>query len=108
AYADRVQDRWRDGEALDVHREMTGLTLAIVGKALFDTDVEGAEASTVREALSAAMDMFDRFTVPFAGLLARLPLPSNRRFADARGSLDDIIDGLIRERRRTGDRGDLL
>src|SRR5947208_1898391 len=35
-YTARVRDRWRDGDALDVHQEMTELTLAIVGKALFD------------------------------------------------------------------------
>jgi cytochrome P450 len=107
-YAERAQDRWRDGEALDVHQAMTALTLAIVGKALFDADVEEDDAAAVREALSAAMDMFDRFTLPFAGLLDRLPLPGNRRFAEARASLDDIVYGLIRERRLTGDRGDLL
>jgi cytochrome P450 len=74
-YTARARDRWRDGEALDVHQEMTNLTLAIVGKALFDTDMEDGDAAAVREALSAAMDMFNRFTMPFAGLLERLPLP---------------------------------
>src|SRR5216683_3119209 len=43
-YAARVRDRWRDGGALDVHNEMTELTLAIVGKALFDTDLEEGDA----------------------------------------------------------------
>ena len=40
-YAERAGERWKGGETIDVHREMVGLTLAIVGKTLFDADVEG-------------------------------------------------------------------
>ncbi len=108
-YAERHQrERWKDGQTLDVSQEMMHLTLAIVGKTLFDTDTE-REAEEVREALSATMVSFTRFLMPFAELLDHLPLPSTRRFEQARARLDAIIYRIIDERRKSGaDRGDLL
>src|ERR1051325_3325654 len=35
-YAERAGSRWRDGETLDVSAQMMRLTLAVVGKTLFD------------------------------------------------------------------------
>ena len=78
-YALRHQrERWQDGQTLDVSQEMMHLTLAIVGKTLFDTDTE-SEAEEVREAVSAALVSFTRLMMPFAELLDRLPLPSTRQ-----------------------------
>src|SRR5205085_7639304 len=107
-YGARHRERWQDGQTLDVAQEMMGLTLAIVGKTLFDADVEG-EAKEIGRALSDIMHMFDRLTTPFPWLLELLPLPSNFRFARARARLDETIYRIINERRATGeDRGDLL
>ena len=107
--AHRMQhERWRAGQTLDIAREMMHLTLAIVGKTLFDTETE-AEAEQVRQALSESMQRFNRFMLPFAEFLDRLPLPGNRRYRQARDVLDSIIYRIINERRRNGqDTGDLL
>ena len=107
-YAARASERWRDGQELDLHEELMALTLAIVGKTLFGTDVEEADAQRVAGSLRTMFDMYDRFFMPFAEHLERLPLPANRRFWQAKASLDEVIFGLIRDRRADGDRGDLL
>jgi len=44
--ADRTSDSWNEAEPFDVHHAMMGLTLDIVAKTLFDTDVTG-EADVV-------------------------------------------------------------
>jgi len=108
-YADRQQqERWRDGQTLDIAKEMMHLTLAIVGRTLFDTETE-EEAEQVREALSESMKGFTRAMLPFAEFLDRLPLRRNRHYSRARSVLDSIIYRIIDERRRSGeDRGDLL
>jgi len=108
-YADRLQrDRWVQGRTLDIAEEMMRLTLAIVGKTLFDTETEG-ESERVRQAVSASMQSFGRYMMPFSQYLDRLPLPANRRFREARQRLDTVIYGIINERRKTQtDRGDLL
>ena len=61
-----------------VAQEMLTLTLAIVGKTLFDADVAG-ESQEIGAALGDILQLFGRITAPFAQLLDRLPLPSNRR-----------------------------
>ena len=107
-YADRIGTSWTDGSDIDVAREMMRLTLAIVGKTLFDTDVE-AHAPEVGAALTAVMESFWTMMLPFSDLLERLPVPRLRRARAARAELDAIIYGMIAERRRSpGDRGDLL
>ena len=108
AYADRVRRGWTPGTTLDIAREMSRLTLLIVGKTLFDADVE-SQARDVGEAMSGLMDSFWTLMLPFGATLQRLPIPQMRRGRKARERLDAIIYGIIRERRANlGDRGDLL
>lgn len=106
--ASRTSSRWQDGTTLDVDAEMMRLTLAIVGKTLFDADVD-AQTRQVGEAMSAVMRSFWLRMLPFADAIERLPIPSLRRAREARATLDRIVYGLIAERRQApGDRGDLL
>jgi cytochrome P450 len=108
AYATRRAAMWRDGERLDVAREMAAYTLAVVGKTLFDADIEG-EAHEIGEALGAAIEAFNLSVLPFGELLERLPIPVTLRFRRGRERLDATIYRLIAERRASGeDRGDLL
>jgi cytochrome P450 len=107
-YAERARGRWTDGETLDVAQEMSRLTLSVVGKTLFDTDVE-SQARDVGDALTGVMESFWTLMLPFSKTIERLPLPHMRRTRQARARLDAIIYGLIRDRRAAGgDRGDLL
>ena len=107
-YASQTREHWRDGETVDISKEMMRLTLGIVGKTLFDADVV-SDAQDVGEAMTVVMDLFNTITIPFFELLQKLPLPQLRRFDSAKARLDAIIYRLIEERRRSGkDRGDLL
>ena len=105
----RTRERWRDGETLDISHEMMRLTLAIVGKTLFDADVED-EAQEIGQALTDVINLFDvLLLLPFSEYLDKLPLPQTRRFQRARDRLDATIFRMIEERRRSrSDRGDLL
>ena len=106
-YAAQMRAGWREGK-MDISEEMMRLTLAVVGKTLFDADVE-SDAAEIGEAMSVIMDLFTAMLFPFSELLEKLPLPQNRRFQRARDGLDAIIYRLIAERRQSGhDRGDLL
>jgi cytochrome P450 len=106
--AERVSARWQDGAEVEMAGEMTELTLAIVGRTLFDADVE-RDARDVGESLTVAMEAFDRFLAPGAAILERLPLPSTRAFRAAPPRLDSIIGRMIDERLADpGRHGDLL
>jgi cytochrome P450 len=107
-YAARMRALWKDGESLEMWREMTHLTLAIAGKTLFDADVE-SEADEIGDALTTLMSLFSSTSLPFVHLIEKLPLPGVKRFHNARERLDATIYRMIDERRRNGgDRGDLL
>ena len=108
SYGDRVRSGWTDGATYDLSREMSRLTLLVVGKTLFDTDVE-SQARDVGEAMTGLRDSFWSLMLPFGEYLQYLPIPHMRRGRRARQRLDEIIYRMIRERRASlGDRGDLL
>ena len=107
-YADRIQHTWTDGAHIDASEEMMRLTLGIVGRTLFDADVE-SQARDVGEALTDVLASFWTTMLPFPDLREKLPIPVLKRGKAARDRLDAIIYGLIAERRTSpGDRGDLL
>ena len=109
ALGERAADRWRSGQTLDVHQEMARLTLAIVGRTLFDTDVEADESREISAALTEVLAQFNRVFSPFLPITQRLPLPSTRRFQHARQVFDHTIYAMIADRRARGTTGgDLL
>ena len=105
-HEERVTGRWRDGEVLDVHAEMTRLTMSIIAKCLFDKDVESS-ADAISEDLTTTIEYFDRLSSPLAGVLERLP--TSRKYHAATKRVDDLVYGLIKERRASPrDTGDLM
>ena len=108
-YADRLGSTWRDNQTVDMAQEMMRLTLAIVGKTLFDADVE-SEAGEIREALTEIMHLFAfGLTLPFGDTIEKILIFPRIRFQRARARLDAIVYRIINERRAGGiDRGDLL
>ncbi len=107
-YAVKMREEWQDGEVRDIDREMMRLTLQIVGKTLFNADVNNA-ADDVGQAMTNVIEMFNFLLLPFSELLQKLPLPQSRRFRRSKATLDKVIYGIIDERRASGeDKGDLL
>lgn len=107
-HAVRTSNAWQHGMTVDIHHEMTRLTLGIVAKTLFDADV-GKEADEIGEAMTVMLEMFNLLMYPFAELLEKLPLPMVKRYERMRLRLDSTIYKIIEERRRNGvDRHDLL
>jgi cytochrome P450 len=108
-YAEKMAGEWQNGDVRDIDKEMMRLTLNIVGKTLFDADVED-EADEVGAAMTSLIALFDYLLLPFSEILEKLPLPQVRRFYQVKEKLDTVIYGFINERRASGlvDRGDLL
>jgi cytochrome P450 len=105
----RMIDQWRDGEARDVDRDMMQLTLEIVTKALFGTDLS-ADPAEVGRAVTDSREqlMYVLSTLEFL-LPPAVPTPANLRLRRAVRRLDDIVYRIIRDHRRRGeDTGDLL
>ncbi|MDQ2834808.1 MAG: cytochrome P450 [Acidobacteriota bacterium] len=105
-----VSQKWRSGEVMDLHEEMLELALRIVGKCLFDLDVQSRdEVKKISAAVDAFMGFLPLALLPFSKQIQRLPLPAMKRIRKGQIELDGMIYGMIEERRRSpGDRGDLL
>lgn len=107
-YAQDRVDSWTDGETVDLHDEMTALTLRIVARTLFGADV----TARIEEVARIGTWIQDFYYLRFASLRflipTWLPTPGNRRLASATRRLDEVVYGMIRERRPGEDRGDLL
>jgi cytochrome P450 len=106
--AARMLDTWNADESRNVHADMMRVTLEIVGQCLFGAEVAGV-AERVGKAMQVVLDRF--VTDASQALLLPFDIPdflaSGRR--NAVNTLNDIINGIIRQRRATDERrGDLL
>ncbi|MFL5775943.1 MAG: cytochrome P450 [Chloroflexota bacterium] len=107
-YAEDAVDSWTDGQVVDLHDEMTALTLRIVARTLFDADVTSRIADVAR----LGTEVQDFYYLRFASLRflvpTWLPTPGNRRLEATVRRLDELVYRIIRERAPGEDRGDLL
>ena len=107
-YARQTLESWRDGEIRDLHQDMQLLSLRIVGKTLFNSELE-SDNRRIGHAIEAFMAFLPLAFLPASELLYKLPLPMMNRIRQSRHDLDTLIYRLIAERRADGqDRGDLL
>jgi hypothetical protein len=102
--------RWRDGDVLDMRREMARLTLDIVGSTLLGIDLQ-ADADSVRDALESALEAF---------AASAHAMPLGRRGETAvraavgggalRAQVDAVVDKIVEGRRDnpSQDRGDVV
>ncbi len=96
--AQEMCGEWREGEALDVHEAMMRVTLRVVSETLLGTDVTN-EAATVGTALDVVIADINRRVNQLFDVMPPIPTRRNRRFMNAMGALDDIVLGIIGERR---------
>jgi cytochrome P450 len=107
-YTAEMTSRWKSGTVMDLHPEMLLLALRIVGKTLFDTNVEG-EVKQIAQAVDSFMGFLPLAFLPFPEVVLQLPFPLMTRIRKGQAYLDSLIYGMIAERRKDPrDRGDLL
>lgn len=103
-YSTKMLNGWQDGQRKDISHEMSSLTMAIVGKTLFNTDVS-ADVGRVGEAMVEVQGVAG----PVSLLPPWIPTPKELRRRKAKRILDDIMYSMIQEWRVKGeDHGDLL
>jgi len=90
----RAARSWRSGETIDVNRAMIDLTMHVVSRTLFTHDVTGSTDDIAR-----AMTLLQSSLLSLE-LPAWLPNPYRTRMRRAIGSLDAVVNGMVRDRRR--------
>jgi cytochrome P450 len=101
----RTLDGWADGRTVAIHEEMMALTLRIVADALFGVDID-----RYVDDIEAAMNGFLPATASLSNMVVPegVPLPSRRRMARARETLDDVVDEIIAGKRRDPGEDDVI
>jgi len=106
----KLADAARAGTAMDVGPIFSHLTLDIIARAMFSTDVEGAAAQVSRHIATLNEYALRLLRQPWLSLLPRrFPTPFNHRQYHALRSLNEIVFGIIKSRRdQPGRHDDLL
>jgi cytochrome P450 len=107
AFADRLGGRWRDGQTVDAHGQMTRLTLEIVAKTLFDAEVE-SDVDAIGKAMTASVELFSLLLMPMGQYVARLPLPRTIRFKRTWPALERTVARFIAEKEQAPTAGNDL
>ncbi len=107
ATLEHTDRRWTEGRRVDLVSELSTLTLTIVGRALFGSDLS-EDAGSVGSALTEIMAGSRRRVLPGGQLLDRLPLPATARVTAAIADLDAVVQRLVEAHRARGDTGDVL
>lgn len=116
AYADRIVEiaaaqssHWQPGQQIDIASASMALSLEIVARTLFDTEVT-AEIRAINDEVNSIMEIYNLLiALPRLESYLHLPLPVVLRFRRSKAKLDAIVNRLIVEHREAGvDKGDLL
>ena len=98
---------WVDGQHLDLAADMSALTLSIVGRSLFGSDLSN-DARQVGTAVTTLFTGLQSNLLVGQDIMLRLPLKRNRRIQESIAGLDEVVTRVIQAHRELGDQGDLL
>jgi len=99
-------DSWAPGSRRDIHDDMMSLTLDIVVRSLFGSDVSIHDRAAVLAAARALQEFFGRYRRSYVPMPAVVPTPANLILRRNARRLDATIYAMIQARRRSGARGD--
>jgi cytochrome P450 len=97
-FTKEMTNSWVDGGRTDTHQQMVALTLRITSRCLLGTDVQ-PDIQTFVDSMKTFNDYLPYALLPFAPLLERLPIGPMPGMKRALNALDNLIYGIIQERR---------
>jgi cytochrome P450 len=122
AYADKIvaiaanmRDRWQPDATIDIAAASMNLSLEIVARTLFDTEVT-ADVRSINDEVNTIMSVYNLIVaLPRLESYLHWPIPGVSKFRHSRDRLNRIVERIIRQRREEmaadptrADRGDLL
>jgi cytochrome P450 len=99
---------WRDGAEVNLHREMSRLTMEVVADVLFGAGVGREEGETVRSSMEVINEFFSTSPEAIFKVPPWVPTPRNQRMRRAVARIDELIFRIIVARRASEPKDDLL
>ena len=109
ACADTQQKQWQPNQQIDIAASSMQLSLEIVARTLFNTEVT-ADIRSINDEVNTIMGLYN-FIVAFPRIedFLHLPIPGLMQFRKSKARLDAVVNRLINEHRNAAvDKGDLL
>jgi cytochrome P450 len=103
AHSDAMLDGWAAGDVVDVEREMTDVTLAVIADLMLGTDLSDERVRTIRDALEPLGARFEPDPLRFAAP-AWVPMPGDGEYTAAVETMERVIEDIVADRR--GSEGD--
>lgn len=97
-----------DGETVNLHQEMSRITMEVAAEVLFGTSVSPEDVATVRESMETINEFFANSPEAVFRLKPWVPTPRNLRMNAAVKEIDQLIYRIIARRRAGEQRDDLL
>ncbi len=106
--ADQGLRGWKDGEVINLHQEMSRVTMEVVSDVLFGASIDRGDVESVREAMEVINEFFANSPEAVLKLPEWVPTPRNRAMTQAVAQIDSLIYRIIARRRAGEQQGDLL
>ncbi|WP_336002443.1 cytochrome P450 [Halorientalis halophila] len=97
-HAESMVDGWTAGDEIDAEMSMTEVTLRVILDVMMGVRPSDQRIEHVREQLEPLGERFEPDPIRFA-LPDWVPMPGDAEFAAAVAELEEIIDGIVRQRR---------
>ncbi|VFJ14899.1 cytochrome P450 [Candidatus Nitrosocosmicus franklandus] len=100
-YALDMCNNWQDGSVIDIHKEMSKVTLSIICKSMMDYDMQSDESEEFGRAFTISKNYSKRLQHPLGHILDSIPiLPKVVESRKAAKTLDSIVYKLMSTRRQ--------
>lgn len=97
---------WHDGREIDLHEEMSRITMEVVAAVLFGAGIDAETIRTVGESMEVINAFYANSPEAVLKLPEWVPTPRNRKMATAVRRIDAVLYEIIAERRRQARAGD--
>jgi cytochrome P450 len=108
AVTDRALRSFSDGSEINVHQEMSRLTMEVAADVLFGASVDERAVETVRSSMEVINEFFSNSPEAVAKVRPWVPTPRNYRMNRAVKQIDGLIYEIIGNRRGKAPKDDLL
>lgn len=99
---------WRDGETVNLHEEISRITMQVAAEVLFGEGIPAADVLAVRDGMHDVNDYFANSPEAITKIPGWFPTPRNVRTNRAIERIDEVLYRIITKRRAAPPRDDLL
>src|SRR5262249_22953784 len=99
---------WRDGQAVNLHQDLSRVTMEVVAEVLFGTGMAAEDVHAVRESMETVNEFFANSPEAILKVRGWVPTPRNLATSRAVRRIDELVYRIIAGRRAGEPRDDLL